>query len=72
MLAERFDRGVLRLSDVDRDALPGVLANAGVYGGASYDGLIALEAQSHEHALLTLDKRAQLTYRRLGVPYRAI
>jgi hypothetical protein len=46
-------------------------ADAGVSGGAACDGLIALEAAAHDETLATLDGRAQRTYRRLGVPYRA-
>ncbi|MDQ3850552.1 MAG: hypothetical protein M3296_08065 [Actinomycetota bacterium] len=48
------------------------LAGAGVVGGASYDGLVALEAHAHGRTLLTLDQRAQSTYRRLGVAFIAI
>jgi hypothetical protein len=48
------------------------LAGAGVFGGAGYDGLVALEAAAHGRTLLTLDERAQSTYRRLGVPFRVI
>ncbi len=48
------------------------LAAAGVFGGASYDGLVALEADAHGHTLLTLDQRAQAAYQRLGVPFRVI
>jgi hypothetical protein len=53
-------------------ALLGRLAAAGVYGGASYDGLVALEADAHEEALITLDVRAQRTYQRLGVRFKTI
>lgn len=45
------------------------LAQSGVFGGASYDGLVALEAKAHAHTLLTLDERAQTTYRRVGVEF---
>ena len=38
-----------------------------MFAGASYDGLVALEAAAHDHTLLTLDERAQQTYGRLGV-----
>lgn len=72
VLARRFGRDVLRLPDVERGTLPQTLADAGVYGGASYDGLVALEAHAHGRLLLTLDERAQATYRRLGIRYQAI
>ena len=48
------------------------LAAAGVYGGASYDGLVALEAQARGRTLLTLDGRAQQTYLRLAVPFQPL
>jgi hypothetical protein len=35
-------------------------------------GLVALEAAAHEQVLLTRDARAQDTYRRLGVAFRAL
>ena len=46
----------------DRGRLIGLLARAGVFGGASYDGLVALEAAGNDRTLLTLDDRAQQTY----------
>ena len=56
----------------DRGLLLQTLAGAGVLGGASYDGLVALEAHAHGHVLLSLDRRAQETYRRLHVAFQAI
>jgi predicted nucleic acid-binding protein len=47
---------------------PALLAAAGVSGGATYDGLIALAALEHDLELLTRDERAERTYRVLGVP----
>jgi len=47
----------------------GRLADAGVSGGATYDGLIALTALEHGLELVTQDRRAERTYRALGVPY---
>jgi hypothetical protein len=43
-----------------------------VLGGATYDGLVGLEASAHGETLLTLDRRAAATYRRLGVAFEAI
>ena len=71
-LARRFGDEPLRLPDADRAALLGTLAAAGVFGGASYDGLVALEAHAHGRALLSLDHRAQATYRRLAVPFETV
>jgi hypothetical protein len=48
------------------------VAAAGVFAGASYDGLVALEAAANDHTLLTLDERAQQTYHRLGVRFRVL
>lgn len=72
VLGRRFPGEPLRLPDGGRDALLATLATGGVFGGATYDGLVALEAHANERTLLTLDGRAQRTYRRLGVPFQAI
>lgn len=48
------------------------LAAAGVSGGATYDGLIALTALEHKLELISRDARAARTYRALGVPYKLI
>ena len=69
-LTSRFRDPPLRLSD--RGALVSDLAARGVFGGASYDALVALEAAEHGHTLLTLDDRAVTIYRRLGVAFTAI
>jgi hypothetical protein len=72
VLGRRFDDPPLRLDDRERGALIATLAAAGIFGGAGYDGLVALEARAGGHTLLTLDGRAQVTYRRLGVPFGVI
>ena len=72
VLTERFSGEPMRLPDRERTALPSILARAGVAGGASYDGLVALEAASHGQGLLTLDSRAQDAYRRLGATFTVI
>jgi hypothetical protein len=69
-ITRRFGDPPLRLAD--RGDLLTRLAAAGVFGGASYDGLVALEATANDHTLLTLDERAQQTYRRLGAPFRVL
>lgn len=71
VLGRRFGASPLRLPESDRGGLLETLAGAGVFGGASYDGLIALEAHAHQRVLVSLDQRAQQTYRRLRVPFRA-
>ena len=72
VLARRFPQAPLRLEDTERGSLLERLAAAGVLGGATYDGLVALEAVAHGLTLLTLDERAQSTYRRLGAAFRVI
>jgi hypothetical protein len=72
VLASRFDKDPLQLTAARRRTLLSTLAAAGVGGRASYDGLVALEAAAHDQVLLTRDARAQDTYRRLGVAFRAL
>ena len=72
VLSRRFTERPLRLDETQRAEIVETLAAAGVSGGSSYDGLVALEANAHAQALLTLDERAQSTYRRLGVKFVAI
>jgi len=57
-------------SSLDTDAT--LESAAGVFGGASYDGLVALEAHAHGRVLLSLDRRAQETYRRLRIAFSGI
>lgn len=72
VLARRFSQPPLRLGDADRSGILSTLAGSGVFGGASYDGLVALEAKAYRQPLLTLDERAQFTYRRLGAEFTVI
>lgn len=44
-----------------------LLAAAGIGGGAAYDGWVALAALEHGARLASRDRRAEATYRRLGV-----
>lgn len=67
VLSVRFPDAPLRLSTPERRRLPRRLAAAGISGGASYDGLVGLEAAGSGHALLSLDARAARTYERLGI-----
>jgi len=71
VLADRFPEPPLRLDDAERNTLLVTLASAGVLGGSTYDGLVALEARAHGLTLITLDDRAQVTYRRLGATFVA-
>ena len=72
VLARRFADEPLRLPEPDRDVLIATLAGAGIFGGTSYDGLVGLEAQAHGRVLISIDRRAQETYHRLGVRFTAI
>jgi predicted nucleic acid-binding protein len=72
VLAGRFHEPRLRLDDGEVSSVLERLASVGVIGGASYDGLVALEANAHGRTLLTLDQRAQTTYQRLGVAFSVI
>ncbi len=71
VLGRRFADAPLALPDRDRRVLLKTFIHAGILGGASYDGLVALEAHAHGRTLFSLDQRAQETYRRLGVPFQA-
>ena len=71
VLASHFDEP-LQLAAAERGQLLSTLAAAGVGAGATYDGLVALEARAHERVLLTCDSRAQDTYRRLGAAFRVV
>jgi toxin FitB len=48
------------------------LVEAGISGGAVYDGLIALTAAAAECRLLTRDRRASKTYEQLRVDYELV
>jgi predicted nucleic acid-binding protein len=47
-------------------------AEAGLAGGAVYDGLVGGAARHHELPLITCDRRAEPTYRMLGVHYELL
>lgn len=70
VLRRRFHDPPLELPEVEHCEVLRTLAGAGVLGGASYDGLVALQARGH--VLLTLNRRAQETYRRLGAPFEVV
>jgi hypothetical protein len=72
VLTTRFGEKPFQLAAAERRTVLRTLAAAGVGGGASYDGLVALEARAHDEILLTRDARAQDTYRRLGAAFRVV
>jgi hypothetical protein len=67
LLNERFEPAVVLDADSVRTA-PATRADHAIAGGATYDGLIALAAKPAGRTLGTRDRRAEGTYRRLGVP----
>lgn len=66
LLSDRFDPAVVLDARSARAALA-VLADLEIAGGATYDGLIGLAARSSGLPLASRDRRAEGTYRRLGV-----
>lgn len=71
LLRERFGPAALLDARATR-AAPGVLAEAGIAGGATYDGLVALAARSAGLPLASRDRRALNTYRLLGVSVESL
>jgi predicted nucleic acid-binding protein len=71
-LAKRLPPAHVTLDAGDYTSAPKHLAAAGVSGGATYDGLIALTAIAHNVELVSRDRRAARTYRALGARFRLI
>ena len=71
-LRRRFaDRWLFPSATMTRD-LPSELAHLAIIGGASYDALIASTVRDNDALLKTIDRRAQPTYRALGVSFEHI
>jgi predicted nucleic acid-binding protein len=60
------------LSATDTRGLLREFVDAGVTGGALYDCLIGAAARKHKLPLITCDRRAEPTYRLLGVNYQLL
>jgi predicted nucleic acid-binding protein len=60
------------LSATDTKNLLREFAETGLAGGGVYDGLVAAAARKHELPLITCDRRAEPTYRVLGVNYELL
>jgi toxin FitB len=71
LLRERFEPAAFLDSRAARSA-PAVLADRGIGGGATYDGLVALAARAAGLPLATRDRRARSTYERLGATVEMI
>lgn len=72
LLSRRFPEAPLTLAARARRQLVATLSLAGITGGATYDGLVGLEAAAADQALITLDRRAAATYQRLQVDVRLL
>ncbi len=66
-LTEQFPGDRLVLPPEHRRGITPELAEHGVRGGQVYDALIAMTAAAHGETLLSCDRRAAPTYRRIGV-----
>lgn len=71
LLRERFEPAAVLDARSFRSA-SAVLADSGIAGGATYDGLVALAARSTGLPLASRDRRARSTYALLGVPVEMI
>lgn len=71
-LAERLPSKHVTLEAGGHAGAPERLAAAGISGGATYDGLIALTALEHDLELLSRDRRAARTYRALGARFQLL
>lgn len=60
------------LSETDRGELLREFIDAGLAGGALYDGLVGAAAREHKLPLITCDRRAESTYRTTGVTYELL
>jgi predicted nucleic acid-binding protein len=71
-LAARFDDAYLCLPGHEVARLIRELATDGISGGAAYDALVAATAARADAVLVSLDRRAAITYRRLGARFRLL
>jgi predicted nucleic acid-binding protein len=71
-LEQRLPRTYATLAASDYAKSLGRLATAGVSGGATYDGLVALTALEHDLRLLSRDARAARTYRAVGIDFQLL
>lgn len=71
-LADRFPEPLLVLAAGVHERLLGELSSLGIVGGAVYDGLICATAREAEATLVTLDRRAAITYDRFRVSFRLL
>lgn len=60
------------LAPARRAALVDELASNDLAGGRVYDALIAVTASGHGHELATCDRRATVTYERVGASFTLV
>ena len=65
------DRWLLLTASAHRSLL-GRLSSAGIFGGATYDALIAATALAEGATLVTCDRRALPTYERMGADVEVV
>ena len=71
-LTARFAEPPLALPTTNHTALVRLLAERGITGGAAYDALVAATAEHHDAELVTLDVRAERSYRLVGARFRSL
>ena len=65
-ITRQFTEPVLPLSETGYQELMETVATSGVSGGQTYDALIGFTAAEHGATLLSLDRRAAVTYEAVG------
>lgn len=65
-ITRQFTEPVLTLSETGYQELMETVATSGVSGGQTYDALIGFTAAEHGATLLSLDRRAAVTYEAVG------
>lgn len=71
-VAQFLERAPIGVAPADYPRAMTELTDAGIVGGALYDGLIALSARSAAATLVSLDRRAARTYDVCGVMFRLL
>ena len=76
LVADFIDRNFhhepLTLTSAQSKSVLHDLVRFGISGGAAYDGLIAMTVLAHDARLISLDRRAEATYRRCGVQFELL
>jgi len=71
LIEDRFP-SIIALGADESTVLVSELARLAIAGGAVYDALIAVTARSAGATLVTRDRRAEATYRKLGIAVELI